>query len=113
MKKRVKKIIKERKNFSGIFEGDYIENDFFGNQIRKIVFSNIIDFKGNLIKEKQEFIYSNDFIKNDLKIGDVVHFNARIIHKTKGYLGSRDNIIDNDLEINLMRPTKIIKKINI
>ena len=91
MKKRIKKITKERKNFSGVFEGDYLENDFFGNQIRKIVFSNIIDFKGNLIKEKQEFT-------------------ARIIYKPKGYLGSRKEIKDDTLEINLMRPTKILKK---
>ena len=110
MKKRVKKITKERKNFSGVFEGDYIENDFFGNQIRKIVFSNIVDPKGKLIKEKQEFIYSNDFIKNDLKVGDIVEFNARITHKPKGYLGSRKEIKDDELEINLMRPTKILKK---
>ena len=110
MKKRIKKITKERKNFSGVFEGDYLENDFFGNQIRKIVFSNIVDFKGNLIKEKQEFIYSNDFIKNDLTIGDIVEFTARITHKPKGYLGSRKEIKDDTLEINLMRHTKILKK---
>lgn len=110
MKKRVKKITKERKNFSGIFEGHFIENDFFGNQIKKIVFSNITDFNGNLIKNKQEFIYSNDFIKNDLQIGDTVLFDARITQKTKGYIGSRKNIDDDNLEITLMRPTKIIKK---
>lgn len=110
MKKRIKKISKERKNFFGIFEGDFTENDFFGNQIKKIIFSNITDFNGNLIKERQEFIYSNDFIKNDLKIGDVVQFDARITQKPRGYLGSRKNIVDDNLEITLVRPTKIIKK---
>ena len=110
MKKRIKKIIKERKKFSGIFEGDFIENDFFGNQIRKITFSNITDDNGLLIKDKQQFIYSNNFIKNDLKIGDLVYFNARIIKDTKGYLGSQKNINKDELEINLIRPTKINKK---
>jgi hypothetical protein len=110
MKKRIKKIVKDRKKFSGIFEGDFIENDFFGNQIRKITFSNITDHNGDLIKDKQEFIYSNNFIKNDLKIGDLVYFDARVIKETKGYLGSRKDINNDELEIKLIRPTKINKK---
>jgi hypothetical protein len=110
VKKRIKKFSRERKNFTGIFEGDYIEDDFFGNQIRKIIFSNITDGNGNLIKDKQEFIYSNDFIKNNLNIGDIVQFDARIVKDARGYLGSRKDIDQNELEIKLIRPTKIIKK---
>jgi hypothetical protein len=110
MKKRIKKIKKERKNFIGIFENHYIEDDFFGNKIHKIVFSNVTDSDGNLIKDRQEFIYSNDFIKNSLNIGDIVYFDARIVKDTKGYLGSRKNINNDNLEIRLLRPTKILKK---
>jgi hypothetical protein len=110
MKKRIKKIIKDRKNFKGIFDGHFTENDFFGNEIKKIVFSNITDKDGNIVKERQEFIYSNDFIKNNLSIGDIVEFDARIVKDTKGYIGSRKDINKDDLEIKLIRPTKISKK---
>jgi hypothetical protein len=107
MKKRIKKISKDRKNFLAIFEGSFIENDYFGNQIKKIVFSNITDNNGQLIKDKQEFVFSGNF---DLSIGDHVQFDARITKNTKGYLGSRKDIDQDELEIKLVRLTKIIKK---
>ena len=107
MKKRIKKFSKDRKNFLATFEGSFIENDYFGNQIKKIVFSNIIDNDGILIKDKQEFIFSGEF---NLSIGDEVQFDARITKKAGSYIGSRKNINQDDLEIKLVRLTKITKK---
>ena len=105
MKKRIKKFNGERILFTGIFDDYFIEKDIYGNNIDKVKISNI-----KSEDEKYEITnccFNKGKYFENFKKGEILKFYARVIHKTSGYLGDIKNIKQKQLELKLIRPTKI------
>ena len=110
MKSRVKKVLGDRKKFTGVFEKTFSDKDMFGNKISKIILKDIKDENNTLIKDEIIFNYSNSFEKIELHKGDKLEFIARMTFMTGSYIGNRQKVTENKTpELKLVRPTKIIK----
>lgn len=110
VKQRVKKILGDRKKFTGVFEKTFNDRDMFGNKISKILLKDIKDENNNVITNEIIFNYSNSFEKMDLTKGDKLEFVARVTFSTGGYIGNREKVGEKrDPELKLVRPTKILK----
>ena len=105
MKKRIKKFNGERILFNGILNDLYIEKDIYGNQIEKVKISNIKSDNGLYNIDNCYFIKSKEF--ENFKVGENITFYARVTYNTSGYLGDIKNISQKQLELKLIRPTKI------
>ena len=110
MKSRVKKVLGDRKKFTGVFEKTFSDKDMFGNKISKIILKDIKDENNTLIKDEIIFNYSNSFEKIELHKGDKLEFIARMTFMTGSYIGNMQKVTENKTpELKLVRPTKIIK----
>lgn len=70
---------------------------------RTILISNIIDVDGNLMTDHNWFRLGSNFKSLNLKINDVIFFEADVVQYQKGHF------IKDVVDFKLISPTKIVK----
>jgi hypothetical protein len=114
MRKKIKELNEERRNFSGIFVRFGKKNNYMGNEETTVLLKDIKDNSGKILCDHLWFNFTKGFEKINLKENDIVRFDARVKSYIKGYKGyNLEREIESPLreDFKLSHPTKIIKEL--
>ena len=111
MRKKLKNIKGERKQFTGIFDGFGEKKNYHGFFEKTVLLKDV-----KLAEDQKEltdhlwFNYTKGFQELDLVEGDIVQFNARVTSYTKGYQGHREDVFKIiEFDYKLSHPSKVKK----
>jgi len=89
MRKLLKQIKNQRRNFRGVFVRMGTKPNWHGYSEETVLLEDIIDVEtGQVVTDHIWFNYTKAFqALGDLSAGDVIYFTARVRHYLKGYKG--------------------------
>lgn len=110
MRKSLSKLNSRRISCIGIFVKYGTKSNWHGFPTRTVLLKNIKDMDGNLLTEHLWFNGTKGFhALGELKLGDVIEFDARVKEYTKGYVNWRKDVDEREVDFKLSHPSKIRK----
>jgi len=113
MREELAKLHGKRRRFQGIFVR-FGQKAGYKYPLTTILLKDVVDIaSGKLVTDHLWFTMGKQFEALDLKEGDVVRFNARVIEYEKGYRGRQDEDAYDykpvQIDYRLSNPTQFIK----
>lgn len=108
MRKELTKQNNTRSSFTGIFERFGTKINYHGFPEKTVLLKDIRNNKNEIICDHLWFNYTKQFQSlEDIKLGDVVRFDARVKEYIKGYVNYRQFVDERTLDYKLSYPTKL------
>jgi hypothetical protein len=98
----------ERKRFKGTFARLGKKKNFNGYSEDTILLQNIVDISDNQrVADHVWFTFTKTFEDADVRVGDIIAFDARIKRYTKGYVSKGLKMNKQTMDFKLSHPTKV------
>lgn len=108
MRKELEKINSERTRFAAIFVRYGAKPGWTGYPIKTILLKNVNNGE-SMVTDHIWFTMTKGFeALGELKEGDHIEFSARVKEYAKGYVNTREDIDESEIDYKLSHPTKII-----
>jgi len=112
-RKKLGKYEDVRMKFTGEFVRIGMKNGWRGVPEETVLIKNILDDKGNLLSDHLWFNRTKAFKEANPNSGDMVEFYGRVKRYMKGYMGWKEDVINEigyDFKISYPTRVKVIKK---
>jgi len=108
MRKQLEKQNKVRSSFVGIFVRFGTKTNYHGFPEKTVLLENIRNAENDIVCDHLWFNYTKQFQSlGDIKQGDAIRFDARVVEYKKGYVNHRKFIDEQTIDYKLSHPTKV------
>jgi hypothetical protein len=110
VRKELKKIDNQRARFTGTFQRLGKKMNYLNHPEETVLLSDIKDENGKIVADHLWFNLTKSFeALGHLQKGDMIEFDARVAHYTKGYVYKGKALGKRQADFKLSHPTKVRK----
>jgi hypothetical protein len=110
MRRALKSLEGVRTTFRGTVAQFGMKSGYTGRDLPTLMLKDVMDSSGNIVTDHLWFMVGKQLAALDLRIGDVISFQARVTGYEKGYKGYREDVYKPiEIDYRLSNPTKITR----